>query len=66
MSNLEWARSSVPAIARAMFVNAENSERADQWLWIQRAFHYARTGQLLGDESDGTVNLSAGSKRTGK
>ena len=65
-SNLEWARGNIPALVRAIFVNAENGERGDQWEWIQRAFHYARTGALLGSESEGTVNLASGSKRTGK
>lgn len=59
--NLEWSRGSVPMLAQAMFENAVNSERMDQWRWIRRAKHYADTGSLLDDETSdpGTVDIPA-------
>lgn len=63
-SNLEWARGNIPALVAAMFKNAENSERADQWVWMQRAMHYAENGRLLGDADEGMVNLATSGKRT--
>lgn len=63
-SNLEWSRGSVPMLAKAIFDNAVNSERLDQWKWIQRAKHYADTGRLLDDEGSesGLVDIPAPAK----
>jgi len=68
-SNLEWARGNVPALVKAMFANAENPERMDQWDWIKRSIHYAKTGKVLGLDdatAPGMIDLSNATKSASK
>lgn len=66
MSNREWVQAQIPSVVEAMVRNASNDQRVDQWDWIQRVFHYAKKGELLGAAGDGTIVLGGAKKEPGK